>query len=299
MIEHFFAPCPRGLEAALAAELGALGAAEITTTDGGVAFAGPIELAYRTNLESRLASRILWHVGQGTYRDENDVYELANALDWPRWFRVDRTLARRRRRDTLAADQSRIRYAAHQGRGVRPPPCRRWRPAQHQQGPSRRPRARLSDRDRRELLPRHLGRAAVQARLSARNRRRAVAREPGRRPAAPGRVATWNAAARSDVRQRNHRHRSRADRAGHRAGTQADVRLPEARLVRRPDLAAHQAGGAAARQAPVAVDDLRQRQRRDGHSPVQREHRRGRASRVRSCRARRRADARRLPRRPA
>ncbi len=92
MIEHFFAPCPRGLEAALAAELDGLGAAEITTTDGGAAFAGPIELAYRTNLESRLASRILWRVGQGSYRDENDVYELAKALDWPRWFRVDRTL---------------------------------------------------------------------------------------------------------------------------------------------------------------------------------------------------------------
>jgi putative N6-adenine-specific DNA methylase len=90
--EHFFAPCPRGLEAPLAAELEALGAAAITTTDGGAAFAGPIELAYRANLESRLASRILWRVGQGAYRDENDVYELAKALDWPRWFRVDRTL---------------------------------------------------------------------------------------------------------------------------------------------------------------------------------------------------------------
>jgi putative N6-adenine-specific DNA methylase len=90
--EHFFAPCPRGLEAPLAAELDALGASEITTTDGGAAFAGPIQLAYRANLESRLASRILWRVGHGAYRDENDVYELAKALDWPRWFRVDRTL---------------------------------------------------------------------------------------------------------------------------------------------------------------------------------------------------------------
>ena len=92
MTEHFFAPCPRGLEAPLAAELDALGALEITTTDGGAAFAGPIQLAYRANLESRLASRILWRVGHGAYRDENDVYELAKALDWPRWFRVDRTL---------------------------------------------------------------------------------------------------------------------------------------------------------------------------------------------------------------
>jgi putative N6-adenine-specific DNA methylase len=90
--EHFFAPCPRGLEAPLAAELDALGASDITATDGGAAFAGPIQIAYRANLESRLASRILWRVGHGPYRDENDVYDLARALDWPRWFRVDRTL---------------------------------------------------------------------------------------------------------------------------------------------------------------------------------------------------------------
>jgi putative N6-adenine-specific DNA methylase len=51
-----------------------------------------MELAYRANLESRLASRILWRIGQGSYRDENDVYDLAKALDWPRWFRADRTL---------------------------------------------------------------------------------------------------------------------------------------------------------------------------------------------------------------
>jgi putative N6-adenine-specific DNA methylase len=90
--EHFFAPCPRGLEAPLAAELDALGASGVTTTDGGAAFDGPIQLAYHANLESRLASRVLWRVGHGAYRDEQDVYDLAKALDWPRWFRVDRTL---------------------------------------------------------------------------------------------------------------------------------------------------------------------------------------------------------------
>ncbi|HSN42229.1 MAG TPA: class I SAM-dependent RNA methyltransferase, partial [Burkholderiales bacterium] len=45
-MEHFFATCPRGLEAALAAELAALAASEIKAVDGGVQFAGPFERCY-------------------------------------------------------------------------------------------------------------------------------------------------------------------------------------------------------------------------------------------------------------
>ncbi len=91
-MERYFAPCPRGLEGALATELGTLAADDIAPTDGGVAFTGPLDLAYRANLESRLASRVLWCVGGGAYRDERDIYALALELDWPRWFRADRTL---------------------------------------------------------------------------------------------------------------------------------------------------------------------------------------------------------------
>jgi len=91
-IEHFFAPCPRGLEAVLAAELARLAAQEIALSDGGVAFAGDLALAYRANLESRIASRILWRVGGGAYRDERDVYALAHAIDWKRHFQPHRTL---------------------------------------------------------------------------------------------------------------------------------------------------------------------------------------------------------------
>ena len=91
-MERYFAPCPRGLESSLADELTAIGAAGVAANDGGVAFEGALDLAYRANLESRLASRILWRVGGGAYRNERDVYELAHTLDWPRWFRVDRTL---------------------------------------------------------------------------------------------------------------------------------------------------------------------------------------------------------------
>jgi putative N6-adenine-specific DNA methylase len=91
-MERYFAPCPRGLETALADELARLGAGDVAPADGGVAFAGALELAYRANLESRLASRVLWRVGDGAYGDERDIYAFAYGLDWPSWFRADRTL---------------------------------------------------------------------------------------------------------------------------------------------------------------------------------------------------------------
>ncbi|MCC6195117.1 MAG: class I SAM-dependent RNA methyltransferase, partial [Burkholderiales bacterium] len=90
--ERYFAPCPRGLEPALADELVRIGATEPTATDGGVAFAGPIALAMRANLESRLASRILWRVGGGPYKDEHTLYALVKAIDWKRLFAPTRTL---------------------------------------------------------------------------------------------------------------------------------------------------------------------------------------------------------------
>jgi len=85
-IQRFFAPCPRGLEPVLADELAALGARELGNTDGGVGFSGPMTLAYAANLHSRIASRILWQIGSGPYRSEEDVYRGVNVLDWPRWF---------------------------------------------------------------------------------------------------------------------------------------------------------------------------------------------------------------------
>jgi putative N6-adenine-specific DNA methylase len=91
-VEHFFAPCPRGLESPLAAELTQLGAIDVGAVDGGVSFAGGLDFAYLANLESRLASRILWRVAAAAYRNERDVYDAAYALDWPRWFHAERTL---------------------------------------------------------------------------------------------------------------------------------------------------------------------------------------------------------------
>src|SRR5690606_14024716 len=86
MIEHFFAPCPRGLESVLTKELGQLGATSIETLPGGVAFQGSWLACYRANLESRIASRILWQVAKNPYRNETDIYNLTYSLPWQNWF---------------------------------------------------------------------------------------------------------------------------------------------------------------------------------------------------------------------
>jgi len=90
--EQYFATCPRGLEAVLAEELTALGAAEVTGTEGGVGFSGDRLLCWRVNLESRVASRVLWQVGLAPYRSDEDIYAAARAVRWSTWFDPDRTL---------------------------------------------------------------------------------------------------------------------------------------------------------------------------------------------------------------
>ncbi len=88
----FFAPCPRGLEAVLRAELEHLGAQDAADVPGGVAFAGPFSLCYAVNLNSRIASRVLWRVFHGAYRDEQDIFQAAHELPWHEWFSVRRTI---------------------------------------------------------------------------------------------------------------------------------------------------------------------------------------------------------------
>ena len=92
-MDQFFATCPRGLEAVLAQELAALGAAQVSATDGGVRFSGPLALCYRVNLESRVASRVLWQIDSASYRLEEDVYRHARSLPWERWFTPHQTIA--------------------------------------------------------------------------------------------------------------------------------------------------------------------------------------------------------------
>ncbi len=90
---QFFASCPRGLEEELCKELHELGATDIVPASGGVGFVGDMPTGWKINLWSRLAIRVLWRVGEGHYKKEEDLYQAAVALDWPSWFDVTRTIA--------------------------------------------------------------------------------------------------------------------------------------------------------------------------------------------------------------
>ncbi len=148
MAEHFFAPCPRGLEGVLATELAGLGGTAIAPTDGGVGFEGDWSLVYRANLESRIASRILWRVAGGGYRDESDVYALVHAVDWKRLFLPTRTL-----RVDVAATRSPLQSLEFATLRVKDAVCDRLRadlnvrPSIDKRAPDVRVHAYLTDRD--------------------------------------------------------------------------------------------------------------------------------------------------------
>ena len=73
-------------------ELERLHAQDAQVVPGGVSFSGGWEVCYAANLWSRIASRVLWRVGQFAYGNESDLYAAVRAIDWPNYFRVERTL---------------------------------------------------------------------------------------------------------------------------------------------------------------------------------------------------------------
>src|SRR3569833_868457 len=97
MSHSFFCPCPRGLEAALAEEIGEIAQHSKTLkvhnqVPGGVHCSGVLADAYRINLHSRIASRVRLRLAHGGYLNENDIYDLTLAQRWEDWFDVDCTL---------------------------------------------------------------------------------------------------------------------------------------------------------------------------------------------------------------
>src|ERR1700744_4729576 len=96
----FFIPCPRGLEAALAAELAEIASRHLNgprctagaQVPGGVHFRGGWAAGMAANLYSRLASRVLLKIAHRPYRSEQDIYALALEQRWEQWFSANETL---------------------------------------------------------------------------------------------------------------------------------------------------------------------------------------------------------------
>lgn len=89
---QLFLPCPGGVEALLAAEVQAITGTAADSGRGGVWVAGDQDTAMLLNLESRLATRVLWPLIEGPYRDEHDLYALARHVGWEQWITPEQTL---------------------------------------------------------------------------------------------------------------------------------------------------------------------------------------------------------------
>ena len=88
-----FLPCAAGVEEWLAQEIArVLPGAALRTMRGGVALDGDPREVMLLNLESRLAQRVLIEVAEGPYRDERDLYALAQGVDWQQWITPRHTL---------------------------------------------------------------------------------------------------------------------------------------------------------------------------------------------------------------
>ncbi|MCB1674758.1 MAG: 23S rRNA (guanine(2445)-N(2))/(guanine(2069)-N(7))-methyltransferase, partial [Halioglobus sp.] len=83
---QWFATCPKGLESLLSAEMSALGASATRETVAGVYFDGPLALAYRACLWSRLANRILRPAASFDVRDADSLYRQLSSVDWGAMF---------------------------------------------------------------------------------------------------------------------------------------------------------------------------------------------------------------------
>ncbi|HVN87971.1 MAG TPA: THUMP domain-containing protein [Candidatus Binatia bacterium] len=78
----FFATTAKGLEELLAAELRDLRAECVTATRAGVSFAGPLEVAYRACLWSRVANRILLPLATFRAATPEELYAGVRAIRW-------------------------------------------------------------------------------------------------------------------------------------------------------------------------------------------------------------------------
>ena len=91
--QSWFAVATPGLEAAVRAEIAALaGVGEVAQVDGGVTFAGPVEVGMRANLCSRVATRVLLRLGEVEARQFAELRRRLAKLPWEELIPVGRPL---------------------------------------------------------------------------------------------------------------------------------------------------------------------------------------------------------------
>ena len=89
----WLATCPKGLELLLANELQELGATGVKETVAAVHFEGPLELAYRACLWSRLANRVLMPLHSFMLNSADDLYQQCNDITWESHFTAAQSIA--------------------------------------------------------------------------------------------------------------------------------------------------------------------------------------------------------------
>ena len=87
-----------------------------------MAFTGDWGTCYRANYWSRIASRILWRIGELDYKNEHDLYAAVKAVDWPAYFKVERTL-----RVNLTAQKSPLKSLEFATLRIKDAVCDRFR----------------------------------------------------------------------------------------------------------------------------------------------------------------------------
>ncbi len=120
---RLYLPCAAGVEALLLDEVARLvPGAPLRSGHGGVGVTADAAGLMALNLGSRLAQRVLIEVASGPYRDEADLYALAQRLDWARWITPQQTL-----RVDVTARGSRLRSLNFAALRIKDAVCDRMR----------------------------------------------------------------------------------------------------------------------------------------------------------------------------
>jgi putative N6-adenine-specific DNA methylase len=141
-ISHlFFCPCPPGLEQVLAQEIAAIAQRPnvkqlncalqvLKVLPSGVQFSGTLKACWAVNLYSRIANRVLLQIRQGSYTNEQSIYDLTTGVAWEQFFSTKHTF-----RVKLNAHHSSLTSLHFAGLRIKDAVCDRFRQC-YQERPS-------------------------------------------------------------------------------------------------------------------------------------------------------------------